>query len=246
MSVIYCGKGMPSKKSERHLHNVWEAILRLSGESLFRVGEVSHHVTPGDITIIPPNTYHEDCSDEAYQDIWVQVDTMEFREAMVIKDYDESVAQLMLHLYRVYLGKEANYQEICNCLWHTICQYLKKNMEVDYKYHFVRELKEILDANITNCDFNISAVIRSMGYQPDYVRKCFWEEVGMTPARYLMSLKMNQAREILTIENSVSVEETAFRCGFRDNFYFSRVFKKYTGMSPLQYKRHVVESKEDV
>ena len=234
------GKTQNKKVSERHSHNVWEVILRLSGESSFIVGDEIYHITPGDVIVIPPNTVHKDTSDVLYQDIFVRVDTTEFREVMVVKDYDESVAFLMRHLHKVYIAKESNYQEISNCLWQTIYQYLKKNMAIDYKYHFVKELKELLDTNITNCDFNVSSVIRSMGYQPDYVRKCFLEEMGMTPARYLMSLKMNQAREILTIEHSISVEETAFRCGFRDNFYFSRVFKKYTGMSPMQYRRNAV------
>lgn len=242
MGVVYCGKAQNKKVCEKHSHNVWEAILRISGESTFYIDEEQYHIKPGDIIILPPNTVHEDVSEENCQDVFVRVDTMEFHEVMIVKDYDESVAYLMQHLHRVYIAKESNYQEICNCLWQTIYQYLKKNMEVDYKYHFVRKLKEILDANITNCDFNISTVIRSMGYQPDYVRKCFLEEVGMTPTRYLMSLKMAQAREILMIEHSISVEETAFRCGFRDNFYFSRVFKKHTGMSPLQYRRNAVEN----
>ena len=246
MSVIHCNKAEPTKVSGRHSHNVWEAILRLSGESSLRTNGEVYHITPGDIILIPPNTTHEDSSDEFYQDIFVRVDTMEFAGVSVVKDYDESVAHLMHHLHKVYCEKESNYQEICNCLWQTIYQYLKRNMTVNYKYHFVKELKEVLDANITNCDFNISSVIRNMGYQPDSVRKCFLEEIGMTPSRYMMSLKMNQAKEILTIEHFISVEETAFRCGFRDNFYFSRVFKKYTGISPLQYKRNVIDGKEDI
>lgn len=54
---------------------------------------------------------------------------------------------------------------------------------------------------------------------------------GMTPYRYFIHLKINRAKEILASEDT-SVKEAAYRLGFEDQYYFSRLFRKKTGQSP--------------
>lgn len=57
---------------------------------------------------------------------------------------------------------------------------------------------------------------------------------GQTPTRYLTSLRIQQAKKLLTV-SSARVNDIAARVGFRDEYYFSRRFKQSTGMSPTQY-----------
>ena len=61
-------------------------------------------------------------------------------------------------------------------------------------------------------------------------RKC----LGMTPIAYRNKLRMDYARRLLA--EGLSIEEAAKASGFKDYFYFSRQFKKETGMTPGQYK----------
>ncbi|WP_182303517.1 AraC family transcriptional regulator [Cohnella cholangitidis] len=57
---------------------------------------------------------------------------------------------------------------------------------------------------------------------------------GQTPNHYLNSLRIEQAKNLLT-SSSAKVNEIAGRVGFRDEYYFSRRFKQTTGMSPTQF-----------
>lgn len=58
----------------------------------------------------------------------------------------------------------------------------------------------------------------------------------MGPGDYLLSYRLNRAKEILLVEN-VPIQEIAQAVGFRDPFYFSRVFKKQFGLSPSEYRK---------
>lgn len=66
---------------------------------------------------------------------------------------------------------------------------------------------------------------------PEHVNSVFRRENGMTPGQYLTGLRVHQACRML-MEEHMTVKETAAACGFEDEFYFSRVFKKYTGRAP--------------
>ena len=73
------------------------------------------------------------------------------------------------------------------------------------------------------------------GITPVYFRKIFKSVYGTSPLKYMNSLKMNRAREL--IESGVySVSDAALLCGFTDIAYFSREFKKAFGSSPTVYK----------
>lgn len=66
--------------------------------------------------------------------------------------------------------------------------------------------------------------------------KLFKQDTGCTPLAYLTQLKIERACDLL-ITTTWSVKLIAANLGFRDPFYFSRVFKSLTGMAPKAYRR---------
>ena len=68
------------------------------------------------------------------------------------------------------------------------------------------------------------------------------ESMGITPARYALGLKLQEACRLL-IETSDSISEVANACGFDDEFYFSRCFRRQFGSPPRNYrKEHLTRS----
>lgn len=66
--------------------------------------------------------------------------------------------------------------------------------------------------------------------------RIFKKAYGITPYEYYLNSKIEKAVEML--ENSTfSVKETAFRLGFCDEHYFSNLFRKKTGKTPLEFSR---------
>ena len=58
---------------------------------------------------------------------------------------------------------------------------------------------------------------------------------GMSPSDFLRHVRMQHAEKLLT-ESSLSLAEVAYAVGFADPKYFSRCFKKETGMTPTDYR----------
>ena len=61
----------------------------------------------------------------------------------------------------------------------------------------------------------------------------------MTPKAYILSYRINCAKELFYREPNLSVKEVAYEMGFEDQHYFSRLFTRVTGQSPTAYKDHL-------
>lgn len=73
-----------------------------------------------------------------------------------------------------------------------------------------------------------------IGYS--YFRKMFKKYTGQPPVQYHLHLKIQRSRELLLITNK-SVKEISYELGFKSTNYFSRIFKKKMGVSPLTIKK---------
>lgn len=78
---------------------------------------------------------------------------------------------------------------------------------------------------------NIAAVV---GLSPSYLRALFKQTVGESPIRYLNRVRIERAREMIA-SGMFHLDEVAEACGFQNVYYFSRVFKSFTGVPPGKY-----------
>lgn len=69
----------------------------------------------------------------------------------------------------------------------------------------------------------------------DHFIRLFKQEVGCTPARFLIDRKMMKAKLMLASE-SLSTKEIAYSLGYDDVSYFTRIFKKHVGTTPKLYR----------
>ena len=64
----------------------------------------------------------------------------------------------------------------------------------------------------------------------------FREMMGISPQRYIVSMRLNAARNMLSAEKT-DIEQIARRCGFADRYCFSKAFKQYFGIAPGAFRR---------
>ena len=66
--------------------------------------------------------------------------------------------------------------------------------------------------------------------------RSFKHYMGMTPMQYITSIRINKAKELLKNTN-YSIQEISALAGYENPLYFSRIFRKQTGMSPSRYRK---------
>ncbi len=99
----------------------------------------------------------------------------------------------------------------------------------------ILKVVEYLQDNF-NQDFTNEELLNIANLSPSYFIRLFKKETGRTPQQYLVELKIDKAKELLSASN-YSVTEICFLCGFSEHSHFSKVFKKITGSPPLTYRK---------
>ena len=110
--------------------------------------------------------------------------------------------------------------------------------------HSLRQYSEGIRKSINYIDFhymeplNLETLATRFSLNKNYLSSRFHREVGMTVTDYINQTRVRKAEELLTHTN-LHMQEIAEQCGFADANYFSRIFRKVNGKSPLEFrKRH--------
>lgn len=84
-------------------------------------------------------------------------------------------------------------------------------------------------------DITIKEIAKEFGYNQDYLASVFRKATGCTIIQYINNTRINIAKSLIT-NYDVSIKEAAYTCGFMDEKYFMKIFKRMEGMTPSQYK----------
>lgn len=95
--------------------------------------------------------------------------------------------------------------------------------------------KEYMDVHFKENDCLTQAITASNLSQRRF-GELFRLTYNVTPNRYIVLQKIKLAQQLLSLK-TISVTDTAFLCGYSDVYYFSKVFKEETGISPSKWKK---------
>ncbi len=92
----------------------------------------------------------------------------------------------------------------------------------------------------TNIDqkINIENIANELCVSYAWFRKAFKSYTGIAPNQYLIQLKIEKAKMLLS-NRSKSIKEIALSLNFESAFYFSKLFKEKTGASPDMYRKNL-------
>ena len=90
--------------------------------------------------------------------------------------------------------------------------------------------------NIDNSNLSVESLSRMCGISTVHFRRIFSSIYHTSPIKFITSLKVKKAKELLADEN-IKISVVAEKCGFQNHYYFSKVFKSETNMTPLSFRK---------
>lgn len=105
------------------------------------------------------------------------------------------------------------------------------NANKNENIHDYKKLLRKIQRSYQEITFSQAAAM--MGLSDSYFSRYFHKMSGMTFSRYLNTIRIEKAMEMLK-EDRYTVTEISYRCGFETIRHFNRVFKEITGMTPRQ------------
>jgi len=241
-------KDMPNWTIIKDVINFYDLTYIYGGSAVYSVDGKDHCVGKGDLVFVskgqtrqawtdpnnPVNSYafnfviyspNDDCplhfptvfhigSDQYFLDIVTKINKLWLeREKGFMFEVSALLMLVLSHVYKTCEAYERK-QSLDDSRIDVIKQYILTNYT---KKISQRELADLVKLH------------------PVYMGTLFHVLTGYTIKEYMNRIRINKASDLL-LEQELTVTQTAQRCGFEDVFYFSKVFKKYTGLSPTGWR----------
>ena len=253
MSFVFAGVSKGSLRDyPNHYHLLWEIIVNVEGSGTMTVNGKTYPFGEKSIICLPPRAAHfKQASSGMFRDIYLQLsecDLREQNEPTVIED-DEAgtVTALVETVQRIYSKREENYKEICERLTGAIVSIIASRTK-SCTEPLIERLTDRMAQGFTDPDFSVSTVVEGSGYCSDHLRRLFRKHLNMSPLEYLTLLRLRHAKKLLR-QNAMlnyTVSDIGRLSGFADTSYFSKLFKKKVGVSPLEYMHTPPEKKAGI
>ncbi|MEF3308047.1 glycoside hydrolase family 31 protein [Paenibacillus sp. GYB004] len=114
-----------------------------------------------------------------------------------------------------------------------LVRYMHRSSE-SVVHPLIQEVIHILERELDR-QLSLNEVAERLHVHPSHLSRLFKREIGHPFSEYVWKLKMERGKTFL--ENGLKVYEAAAKTGFKDVSYFSRVFRKYWGVPPVELRR---------
>lgn len=227
-SAIYISRG--------HIHDAWELCYNVKGSGTAIIDGENYHFQPGTVVLCPPGVSHAKNSEDGFEDLFAHFTGCDFApKVYVLKDdYDKKLYHMIAVLYTAYYENRS--AAVCDALLEAIIGLVRPALDTPKQNKYVQKLQQMIIQEFLNPDFRLQQAVGEIPLNKDHLRRLFKDALGLTPHDYLLQLRMECAKRLLSRGEGLTVAEVAFQSGFYDPLYFSRTFRKYTGVSPTQWK----------
>ena len=232
-------KSIFKQPMQAHVQN--EIIVCKEGRGILYANGTEYHFSAGDIVCIPAGTMHEDLAPEPRLNGMVFFDNVgdaQMAELRIFHDSSHVFEQLVDMATDALLQDSPDQRAFAYALGDAMLRLLQSWGAAGTSGYneAVSFIDKLIRQNFANPDFDLVAEIEKTGYSEGYFRRVFRATAGRPPQAQLNHMRIEYAKTQFRIFRDMSsIKRIGLESGFRDPYYFSRVFKQHEGISPTQF-----------
>lgn len=133
---------------------------------------------------------------------------------------ENTIEELLINLVRLKLNENSDIKIVMSSL--------------ELEDNLVRDIVSILNDNVYG-NISLDEISKKTYYSKTYLNNIFKKNFRSSIMHYYVTLKIKEGKKLL--KDGLTVTEASDKLSFDSPNYFSKVFKKYTGITPSQYKQ---------
>jgi AraC-like DNA-binding protein len=203
-------------------------------------------ISEGTVIILKPGEWHTYRPDETtgWECYWVGfsgmgAENLSSMNQLIKIGYDEEMVGLYRKILDVSNDERPGYQQLLPGILIHLVAYLvyranDKNWRDKQVIDKIDKARLIIREKI-NTQLSAEEIAASLNMSYTWFRRMFRQYTGLAPAQYIAQMKIQKAKEMLSVSNK-TIKEIAIYLGFESIDYFSTQFRKQTGHTPTQFR----------
>lgn len=245
--IILLNAGFIPHQTDWHtnncIQNFWVLWYNFSAGNICVSGSSKHELTPDNIILIPPNTVYSGLLQQPVPHLFIW-----FKTAGPFEYPERKVLNIPAQPFIEILHRVIHFTPRTKLMLFNLLSSILLNIPEDF---FHAEQFKIKSRTIEKAlsfialhrgQVNNTQIAGELNISPIRFSHLFKNEMGISPQRYCLQVKMAVADQFLHL--GWSIEDVAFACGFADRYHFSKEFKKYQGISPGKWQKLFSQQKK--
>lgn len=254
---FYFHHGMSKRVKETgtswpHYHGLFEIYFMLEGNCTYIIDNKVYNVRSGDIVIIPDGIIHHTKYDDIdHSRILINCSYKYIPESLIsgrsFGTYlyrnpfvTDEVRKILGRIENEYRLRDVLSDEIISCHTHSLFYLLARNADsclaVDNGNKVIEQAVAYIREKFAS-DITLSALAKKFSVSPEHFSRMFKKETGLGFSKYLNSLRLQYAEQLLKTADEKNITRIAEKCGFEYSNYFSKKFKEVYGVSPKKVQK---------
>lgn len=252
------------KKTARPLHRhdaICEFVYVYQGSGIYRINNQTYHLKEGDIALYNQNDVHEVLSEQASEigtyavginhlflknlapNHFVAEGLPYVRRAGVMEKYILETCEQIYQMNFEQAEGKAIAQLLCSSLVaiiHQLDQFSYAKGKDQKDEDFVLEILKYVNDHFTEA-LSIGVLAKKFSCSESHISHKFKKVTDQSPIQYITQRRMGLAQNLL-ISSDLTATEIATRVGYDNTNYFSTLFAKVVGKTPIKYRKDYLKS----
>ena len=222
---------------QRYQINYHELTLLLDGKMIYYVNDEKYEMKSGDIIYLTPGSIRQrDICDGNNNYVGLNFHSTEklSLKTLTQNGINDDILTLIEYLDSIYMSNSSTKAKKFTNILETLVLQITDNVLNSGKPNLANEIANYLIHHYRQ-KITLEDISRETFFSVAYCESEFHKAFGVSIIQYLIDIRLSEAVKLLT-GTSIPCSVIAHMVGFSDANYFSRIFKKRIGFSPLKYR----------